>query len=135
MPEELFKILIKYYSADSTSDKPKKIAQLTNLSHLRKMSNNDERFVKDMIDSFITNTPVILKDLEKAKAEQHWEDVGSLAHKLKPNLAFMGIDTLKELVLHVETSGKKAENLEQLPGDVDKLISKVDEAIKELSSL
>ena len=135
MPEELYKILVKYHNPVEQGEVEQNNQQLTNLSNLRKMSNNDEQFINDMIDSFINNTPEILDDLNKALAKESWADIGALAHKLKPNLAFMGIDSLKELVLHVEKSGKSGKNLEQLPDDTRMLVSKVKEAIEELAKL
>jgi HPt (histidine-containing phosphotransfer) domain-containing protein len=99
------------------------------------MSNNDEQFISDMIDSFIKNTPEILQQLEQAINEQNWQHVGDLAHKIKPNLAFLGIDSLKETVLTIELSGKNAENTEALPKQVEHLITKVNEALEELANL
>jgi CheY-like chemotaxis protein len=135
MPEELFKILSKYFVPDVDQIEINKPGRLINLSNLRKMSNNDEQFVKDMIGSFVNNTPNILNDLSNAKNEQNWKAVSDLAHKLKSNLAFMGIDSLRELVIEIEHSGKKKEGLNELPGKVELLISKVEEAIAELASL
>jgi CheY-like chemotaxis protein len=135
MPEELYKILVKYYTPVEQGRIVQNKQQLTNLSNLRKMSNNDEQFVNDMIETFITNTPEILDDMNKALAKESWKDVGALAHKLKPNLAFMGIDSLQELVINVEKSGKTSNNLEQLPDDTRMLVSKVREAIEELAKL
>jgi PAS domain S-box-containing protein len=135
MPEELYKILTKYYAPSADEPAESKTGKLTDLSSLRKMSGNDESFIKDMINSFITNTPSILSELKTSVDEENWSDVGALAHKLKPNLAFMGISSLKELVLHIEHSGKKAENIDQLPTNVEELIAQVNEAIEELASL
>ena len=98
------------------------------------MSNNDESFVLEMVDSFVEKTPELLEELSSSCAEKDWTNVGNLAHKLKPNLAFMGIESLKDLVLRIETDGKSGENVKELPKLVDELIHSVNEAIEELKN-
>jgi PAS domain S-box-containing protein len=130
MPDELYTILAQFYVA-KTNNKPNN-NQLTDLTHLRKMSNNDESFMQDMIKAFCDNTPLILEQLEKSCKEKNWEEVGALAHKLKPNLAFMGISSLKDPILDIEHSGKNGEKTADLPVKVDSMIKNVQFAIKEL---
>lgn len=132
MPEELYKILIKYFVPVNEEAVNKEGERLTDLSSLRKMSNNDEQFVKDMIKTFVVNTPDILNDLAQAKQEENWRMVSDMAHKLKSNLAFMGIDSLRALVLDIENSGKEEKNRNELPDKVDLLVAKVNQAIDEL---
>ena len=57
-----------------------------------------------------------------------------MAHKLKPNLAFMGMDSLKQLISDIETNAKNSANTDEIPGMVDKLTSSVNNAISELES-
>jgi len=130
MPDELYQIMSAYYS-DTIAVNPSE-SNLVDLSYLRKMSNNDESFVLEMVDSFVQKTPKLLEDLNKSCKEQDWKNVGSLAHKLKPNLAFMGIESLKDLVLKIETDGRNKENTKVLAKLVSELTQSVNEAIAEL---
>lgn len=132
MPEELYKIITKYYTPKE--DKDNRIDKLTNLANLRKMSNNDETFIREMISTFCNNTPSILEEMQKALDNKNWQAVGDMAHKIKPNLAFMGIDSLKEPILEIEHSGREEKNIDTLPKKVETLISKVNDAIEELKN-
>jgi len=134
MPDELFKIMSKYYKAggNGVENSPKKT--IIDLSYLRKMSNNDEAFVQEMVSSFIEKTPELLTQINLAKEDKKWMEVSDLAHKLKPNLSFMGMDSLKNLVLEIENNAKTGTSTEKIPELVEKLISSVKDAITELAS-
>jgi PAS domain S-box-containing protein len=128
MPDELYKILSKYYHPKEKKNSSI-ITSITDLTYLRKMSNNDESFVIEMVNSFVDKTPEIINEMNSAKKNNDWEAVGSLAHKLKPNLAFMGIDSLKNLVVKIETNGKNSSEVENLPDQVNELTKSVIEVI------
>ncbi len=131
MPEDLYKIMSAYYlpSENATTS----IKRITDLTYLRKMSNNDESFVIEMINSFISKTPEIIDHMKASSKKKDWAEVGSLAHKLKPNLAFMGIDSLKKLIQKIETDGKEQANTKMLPKLVSELEKSVNDAIQELN--
>ena len=95
-------------------------------------SSSPGRIPEKWINSFIDKTPEIIDQINIACGEGDWKSVGSLAHKLKPNLAFMGIDSLKDLVLEIETNGKENSLVENLPTLVNELTISVHEAIEEL---
>jgi len=135
MPEDLHKILIKYYNVSKEKVRRESGSKLTNLDYLKKLSNNDDQFIRELVKSFIEKTPQLLDEMQVSLSKKDWTQVGLLAHKLKPNLAFMGIDSLKQLTLDVEHNGKDASNLEHLASDVDTLISKCQAAINELEEL
>ncbi|MEN8249823.1 MAG: ATP-binding protein [Bacteroidota bacterium] len=133
MPDELFNIMIQHYQPsdrkdDSKSDKEK----LTDLSQLRKMSNNDESFVNEMVESFVEKTPEMLQVLNDYCDINDWAKVGAQAHKLKSSLAFMGVDSVKELVIKIEQDGMNNENTDQLPDLVKDFTDTVNMAIEEL---
>ena len=131
LPGELYDVLAKFYT------NPESVAQqqkLTDLTYLRSVSDNDEQFVKEMVVSFIEKTPLLLEDLVSAANQENWAQVGALAHKLKPNLVFMGIESLKHLVLDIELSGKDQQHLDILANKVHTLNSRCLEAIAELKT-
>ena len=130
MPDELYTIMLQFYVARDKKNVKNK--RLTDLSHLRKMSNNDETFMQDMITAFCEKTPSLLSQIEAASGAGKWEEVGALAHKLKPNLAFMGISSLKDPILDIEHSGKNNKNTKGLQAKVGDMVKKVQLAIKEL---
>ena len=134
MPDELFNIMSKFYNAEKHSDTSATANAITDLSSLRKMSDNDETFIQDMVTSFIEKTPEIIVQIEQANKDKNWQEVGAMAHKLKPNLAFMGIDSLKKLIAQIESNANNSTNTEEIPKLIKQLSSSINVAIKELDS-
>lgn len=133
MPDELFNIMIQHYQpSDSKDDSKSDKEKLTDLSQLRKMSNNDESFVNEMVESFVEKTPEMLQVLNDYCDINDWAKVGAQAHKLKSSLAFMGVDSVKELVIKIEQDGMNNENTDQLPDLVKDFTDTVNMAIEEL---
>ena len=128
LPEELFRILTKYFQPreKSGTDKEKATGQKkspvkmaksdknrhTDLSYLESISDNDTKFVKDMISTFIESTPDIIDQMKLAIINNNFESLGLLAHKIKPSLTFMGIHSMKETAREIELLSK--ENKEPL---------------------
>lgn len=131
IPDELYSMMSEYFSPQDEKKKDT-INELTDLSYLRRMSSNDEGFVQELVKSFIEKTPELLEEMNHANTEKKWEEVGKLAHKLKPNLAFMGMDSLKELILDIEHKGKGKTEVEEIPNMVAELTKSVNQAIEEL---
>ena len=134
MPDELFNIMSKFYDPENHGDNSSKADKITDLSYLRKMSSNDESFIQEMVTSFIEKTPEIIAQIKQANKDENWQEVGEIAHKLKPNLAFMGIDSLKKLILEIEANANNKSNTKDIPDLIEKLTSSVKVAIAELDS-
>lgn len=76
------------------------------LTYLQEMSDNDQNFITDMVNSFITQSPKDIENIWFHYTNNQLDDVANLIHKLKPSITFMGIHKLKELVLEIEENAK-----------------------------
>ncbi len=63
---------------------------LYDLGTLRKMSDNDETFILDMLQTFKRTTPPILLRMEEYVSQQKYEATGREAHKMIPGVSFLG---------------------------------------------
>ncbi|MDX1587186.1 MAG: Hpt domain-containing protein [Balneolaceae bacterium] len=97
--------------------------QLVNLAYLEEISGGDEELIIEMIEMFLDIVPDTLSNMENLHEQKEWEDLRAQAHKLKPNMAYMGIDTGRELLQEIE---KHAEN-----GDS----SEIDNKLERLNSI
>ncbi|MTI38590.1 PAS domain-containing hybrid sensor histidine kinase/response regulator [Fulvivirga lutimaris] len=136
-PEALFKVITKYIgvekkSAESNIKKLSQQTKLTNLDYLRSVCDGDLNFMNDMVQTFITNTPVAMNELQKASDKSDWEQVSKLAHKLKPSITFVGLEKAKSLVKKIEESAKEKTGTDQIPGKVNELSSLAQTALSEL---
>ena len=98
-PEDLFKTIRKFIPEAKTREsvqEPK--IRITNLEHLNEISNNDEVFINDMIETFLRNTPEQIDALRAARKSKDWETAARLVHKMKPSVTFMGISGAKDSI-------------------------------------
>lgn len=108
---------------------------LYDLSTIRSISGGDEGFVKKMIDLFIETVPQNVEELNKALAEQDWDQVSKMAHKLKSTLDSMGIASVKQDVRTVEQNAKNRESLKDIPalvGNINTIVAACIEQLKQL---
>ncbi len=103
-----------------------------NMEYIEQVSKDNRPFVIEMVEMFIVNTPLAHKELSSAIQNRDWDKVGFLAHKLKATYAYMGMEELRELLIFIEKSAKKREDLERLPGVFKMLVDKTREAVLEL---
>lgn len=87
------------------------------LSYLNEIAGGDAEFMIEMIDIFIEQTPIYTEQLVIAVKEGDWKTVGDLAHKIKPTLAFMGVDKAKDQMASIEQKARSGNNLEDIPAE------------------
>jgi len=103
----------------------------TDLSYLKEMSDNDQSFIFDMIQSFVSQTPKDIENIWFHFSNEEYDEVANLIHKIKPSITFMGIHEIKDLVLEIEDNAKKRK-LEQMKEQLERFEKICVEAISEL---
>ncbi|WOK08833.1 Hpt domain-containing protein [Imperialibacter roseus] len=111
------------------------MANIIDLSYLEKVCEGDTEFMKEMIEAFIDTIPENLTEMQSAHDAADWPLLARIVHKMKPSIAFMGIEELKANVLELEALAKEGKK----PAEIKVLVNKVDgtttQAIAELSEL
>jgi HPt (histidine-containing phosphotransfer) domain-containing protein len=79
--------------------------QLYDLTFLRQMLPNETDTVQ-MIEIFITSTPVIVADINEACQQRDDDKLAKNAHQLKPSLDLIGIVSLKEEIRKIDKLSK-----------------------------
>ncbi len=108
------------------------IKKLYNLKKLNEISQGDEKFIREMIDTFVENVTIEIKSIQELKTSGHWTAIAEIAHKLASNFAYLGADDLHVLAATIEKSIIADQNLsgisektEQLCIDGNLLISEL----------
>lgn len=83
--------------------------KLYNLDQLKELSGGMEDFVKSLIDTFMEHTPNHVEEMNEALKNGDHTTVGQIAHKIKPSIDLLGIDSMKDLVREIERKGKESE--------------------------
>ena len=69
----------------------------------------------------IEELPKEMLKMEEALKNKEWEKVGSIAHKIKPNIQMCSNQFLYEFVLNLEKDGKSKNQTETIPFRVEEL--------------
>jgi HPt (histidine-containing phosphotransfer) domain-containing protein len=103
--------------------------QMYDLSLLKKLSNNDEAFILDMIITFRRTAGPIVNRMEKLVADKRYEALGKEAHKFIPGVSFLGIKQLEADLVKIEENSKAGTDLDQMGDLVTQVKAKVAELI------
>jgi HPt (histidine-containing phosphotransfer) domain-containing protein len=76
---------------------------LYDVSDLKEMAQGDTAFVDRMISVFLETTQESLDELLVAFNQKDYKKVSSIAHKIKPSIDLMGINSLKKVVREIES--------------------------------
>ncbi len=104
-PENLFSILVKYSQLNTGRNErlsAMPVAEKVDLTHLRKISNNNKEFVDDIVNSFMASTPKALQEISQCLKEREWVKMEELIHKIKPSLSMIGMPRARERAVEIE---------------------------------
>lgn len=75
-------------------------------TYLNELSDNDEEFIKDIINDFLNIVPESLLELEKAVNNKSIKDINFYAHKLKGSFRFIGSNKIADILFEIEEAAK-----------------------------
>ncbi|HEY8936648.1 MAG TPA: response regulator [Cyclobacteriaceae bacterium] len=126
-PEDLYRKLFKDLKIvpqkrdDEKAIKNKK-KKLYDLNYLKNVSDNNEEFIREMVQTFVSTIPQVLMDMEESLKDNDWDKLSRLAHKIKPTFTLMGLDELKTTIVFIETNANKRAELDEVKRNTRMLI-------------
>jgi HPt (histidine-containing phosphotransfer) domain-containing protein len=87
----------------------------SNLAYLRRISQGDHQFMLETLNSFIKQVREVIPLVEQNLISQNWDELNRNIHSLKPGIEIMGIETLKQSILEIETITANNSGAEKLP--------------------
>ena len=105
-----------------------KKAELYNLTKLYAIAKGKDSFVNKMIELFIEHVPPSVNEISNAYKEKDFEKIKSVAHRLRPSIDNMGIESLKNEIQEIEKLADGNQPSEHL----NKLISKMEEVVSQV---
>ncbi|HEY8400516.1 MAG TPA: ATP-binding protein [Cytophagaceae bacterium] len=106
--------------------------KITDLSYLIEASAGNNKFISEMINVFLGQTPEYLNSLQQYCDKQDWIEFRKIMHKVKPTISMMGIKSLAPVIENIETFTKKEFNQDQVPGLLQQVITACEKAYIEL---
>lgn len=102
------------------------------LAYLRSVSDNNQEFLQEMIQTFVQTIPPVLGEMGTALSTANWTKLSRLAHQIKPTFSLMGMDALRKTVFYIEENAGRATNLTQLRRTTRQFIRDCTAAIADL---
>lgn len=99
-----------------------------NLSQIKKISNGDEAFVKDIVETFLSDFPEYINGLKASLMDKDMAKVGFYCHKLKAPLNMFGITELNEVIHYLDDLGQEDHTITHI--NWDEISNKVTQVVK-----
>ncbi|HEX9979319.1 MAG TPA: Hpt domain-containing protein [Flavobacterium sp.] len=104
-----------------------------NLAKVYALSDNDPEFVMQIITLFVTEVPQDLSQIKLGIKTKDHKLAYSYAHKIKPTLDLLGMQTAYEEILQVEAWTKREGKRKEINDTFDSIESQIEKAVKEIS--
>ena len=95
-------------------------------------SQNNDEFVKKMIDLFIKIIPNAIEEMNTAYHQQNFQTIYNVAHRIKPSVNHMGIKSLKEDMNTLERLANEEPGSLQIPILLNKISNILSTVISDL---
>lgn len=102
------------------------------LTYLKNMAGSDENFVAEIINHFFEYAPELLNSMRENARMGDNEKLRFDAHKLLPQLTFVGITAAIPLVTKIEIESRSGKDLSDV---TEKAISIINEGMDELKKM
>jgi HPt (histidine-containing phosphotransfer) domain-containing protein len=77
------------------------------LTTIKRISKNDPAVIRKYIQAFIDSSNEALKAIDGYMAENKWDDIADVLHKMKTSVAYFFMNELEQKVINAEMNIKK----------------------------
>ena len=109
-------------------------SKITDLTYLTEASAGNKLFLKEMIEIFLKQTPLLIAGLFTTSQKKDWPEFRKIMHKIKPSITMMGIHELEPDIIKIDNAVKKGIEVEQLPMLLQKFEDVCNRSYSELNS-
>lgn len=103
-----------------------------NLAKVYAISENDDEFVQQVVNLFVTDVPEDLEQVKEGIWEKNYKQAYSYAHKIKPTLDLLGISVGFEEILMIEDWTKREGKRKEIKETYKSLESRIEKAVREI---
>jgi PAS domain S-box-containing protein len=102
------------------------------LEYFNTVTEQDKDLKVRMLRIMLDETPDEVKKMKQYLAEEKWDNLRAIAHKMKSSMQFLGLKNTLEYVKFIELSAKEKINLTLLPDKVNQVAADCEEAVEYL---
>lgn len=106
-----------------------------NQDHLNTLSRGNKTFIKEIIDIFLEQNPIEIKELENAIKKEDYPSIRSISHKMKTSVGFIGITQLLPELTKIENFAINENDINSIQSIFIKVKAICFQATSELKSI
>jgi PAS domain S-box-containing protein len=118
---------------ENTNFKIIKNETVSDLTYLKQFSNGDEERVLKYINIYLKTAPTELLNMLNGLQTEQFDNIYRAAHSLKPQMTYMGIKSMENLIREIEQNAKNHENIDQLHTLIKNAETILNKSFEELS--
>jgi CheY-like chemotaxis protein/HPt (histidine-containing phosphotransfer) domain-containing protein len=142
--QELYEVIERVLKNEGTFCRPKVTdakdsfslavneVKVYDMGHLNDLFDNNRDLIISLVKIFIETLPETCTEILNHLANGNIEDVGKLAHKIKPSLDSMHMHSIKNDIRNIELFAKQKINLNDIPSLCHKVIGTIEIAVIQL---
>ncbi len=92
--------------------------RVTDLTYLKQFSGGDSERIKKYVNIYLKTAPSEVLKMANAIEVGDYHSIYRAAHGLKPQVMYMGIKSMEEMIRKIENNAKNNENLNELPNQI-----------------
>ena len=105
---------------------------VTDLTHLRKLSDGNKGFIIEMVEMFLSKTPSEIELIQQYYKNKQWDELRQIAHKIKPTFGYIGLKDIQATLAEIESNCMTKTRLSEMKTLIDKVEKVSVKAFKEL---
>ncbi len=138
---ELYNIISKYLNEEIqlkktpielTEEKENYSTIKINLDELRELAKGDKIFMKEMIELFLEQNPLDIKEIGNAIKENDFDTIQAISHRMKTSVGFMGLRPLLKPLSTMETTAETKQGMETIVNAFNEVKTVSENAVTEL---
>jgi HPt (histidine-containing phosphotransfer) domain-containing protein len=91
------------------------------LSYLERISNNDQDFVREMLSTFVHETPLTVNQFRASYNNAHYDELYKLVHRFITSISFITNKEQKNELIKLEEFAASKSNLDKIPSLLDEI--------------
>lgn len=103
-----------------------------NLDYLRELSDGNEEFMKDMMQTFLSKAPEYIEEFQSLNESKDWEAMLVFAHKSKSTFKMMGSNKLSDDSARIELFCKEGNKEREIGETLSVMKTYFDSVIDEM---
>ena len=141
--EELVQMLAKWLGINSLYDHTSNLNNgvahiaepLFSVENLKNISRGNTEFIEKMLTIFVKEVKLALQEIRSAEQSSNIDKIRSTAHRIKPSLTNMAVNSIRQEILDLEVLELTGEKLSQLPEIINKVENVLIDVVDQISEV